>query len=131
MLRYWEVVLFSWLVGNADMHLKNFSLYRPKRGAGYQLTPAYDLLSTKLVLADDNEELALTLSGKKRHLRGAHFAKAMQESGIAEKVIENSFSRFHQASERWFELIQKSFLPKDMQEAFQELIASNLGRLSQ
>lgn len=56
-LSYWEVVLFSWLVGNSDMHLKNFSLYRQRKGRGYQLTPAYDLLSTKLVILEDREAL--------------------------------------------------------------------------
>lgn len=126
MLSYWEVVLFSWLVGNSDMHLKNFSLYRPKRSVGYQLTPAYDLLSTKLVMPEDKEELALTLSGKKSKLRGEHFVKAMQNSGILDKVIENTFTKFHQVSEMWFDFIQKSFLPDDMKEEYQMQIAHNL-----
>ena len=59
LVKYWEQVLFSWIVGNADMHLKNYSLYAPD-GDTYQLTPAYDLLSTALVLPEDTEELALT-----------------------------------------------------------------------
>lgn len=126
MLSYWEVVLFSWLVGNSDMHLKNFSLYRPKGSAGYQLTPAYDLLSTKLVIPEDKEELALTLNGKKSKLRGEHFVKAMQNSGISDKVIENTFTKFHKVSEEWFDFIQKSFLPDDMKEEYQMQIARNL-----
>ena len=44
-VNFWEVVVFSWLTGNADMHLKNFSLYNPMHG-GYTLTPAYDMLAT-------------------------------------------------------------------------------------
>ena len=59
----WEQVLFLWLIGNADMHLKNYSLYSPERNE-YQLTPAYDLLSTTLVIPEDTEKLALTLCGK-------------------------------------------------------------------
>lgn len=116
-LSYWEVVLFSWLVGNSDMHLKNFSLYRPRVGSGYQLTPAYDLLSTKLVVPEDTEELALTLAGKKRRLRSGHFARAMRDSGISDKVIENSFTKFHQVLESWLDFISRSFLPDDMQQA--------------
>ena len=64
-VNFWEVVVFSWITGNADMHLKNFSLYNPMHG-GYTLTPAYDMLATTLVMPDDTEELALTLNGKKR-----------------------------------------------------------------
>lgn len=129
LLVYWEVVLFSWLVGNSDMHLKNFSLYRPQQSRGYQLTPAYDLLATKLVLPEDKEELALTLSGKKSNLRGDLFVKAMQNSGISNKVIENTFSKLRQMSGKWFEFIQKSFLLDDLKEALQELIEHNLSKL--
>lgn len=63
-MNYWEVVIFSWITGNADMHLKNFSLYN-NRQLGYGLTPAYDLLCTKIVMPEDTEELALTLNGRK------------------------------------------------------------------
>ena len=56
LVNFWEVVVFSWIVGNSDMHLKNFSLY--DTGMGYSLTPAYDLLSTVIVMPEDTEELA-------------------------------------------------------------------------
>ena len=65
---FFEVILFSWITGNNDMHLKNFSLYSTKP-VNYILTPAYDLLSTKLVLPADSEELALTLNGKEKKIR--------------------------------------------------------------
>lgn len=65
LVNFWEQVLFSWIVGDADMHLKNYSLYSKTKKI-YQLTPAYDLLSTALVMPEDTEELALTLNGKKR-----------------------------------------------------------------
>lgn len=130
LLSYWEVVLFCWLVGNSDMHLKNFSLYSPRKEAGFQLTPAYDMLSTKLVIPEDKEELALTLCGKKSKLKGEHFASAMRESGVSDKVIENAFVKFNQVSTEWFSFIEKSFLPSDMKNAFQELISENLLRLN-
>ena len=129
LLSYWEVVLFSWLVGNSDMHLKNFSLYRPQRAAGYQLTPAYDLLSTKLVLPEDTEELALTLCGKKSKLRKELFTNVMKDSGIPDKVIENSFSKFTQVADQWYDFIQESTLPDDMKESFIALIAKNINAI--
>ena len=129
LLSYWEVVLFSWLVGNSDMHLKNFSLYRPQGATGYQLTPAYDLLSTKLVLPEDTEELALTLCGKKSKLRKELFTNVMKDSGIPDKVIENSFSKFTQVADQWYDFIQESTLPDDMKESFIALIAKNINAI--
>jgi serine/threonine-protein kinase HipA len=84
--KYWEQVLFSWIVGNADMHLKNYSLYSPD-GSDYQLTPAYDLLSTALVLPEDTEELALTLCGRKRKLTRQNFISAMKYAPISSKTL--------------------------------------------
>lgn len=112
-VNFWEVVLFSWLTGNADMHLKNFSLFRP--ADNYMLTPAYDLLSTALAMPEDDEDLALTLNGKKKRIKREDFEKAMLDSGMDAKAIENLFSRFSKAIPKWHELITESFLPTDLQ----------------
>ena len=119
LVKYWEQVFFAWLVGNADMHLKNYSLYAPDSDA-YQLTPAYDLLATALVLPSDTEELALTLCGKKRKLSRAHFLEAMTASGLDLKVCEKLFARFQKVLPAWEGCIRQSFLPEEMQEAYLE-----------
>lgn len=119
LVKYWEQVFFAWLVGNADMHLKNYSLYAPDSDA-YQLTPAYDLLATALVLPSDTEELALTLCGKKRKLSRAHFLEAMTSSGLDPKVCEKLFARFQKVLPAWEGCIRQSFLPEEMQEAYVE-----------
>lgn len=126
-VNFWEVVLFSWLTGNADMHLKNFSLFRP--ADNYILTPAYDLLSTALAMPEDDEELALTLNGKKKRLRREDFEKAMRDSGMNETVIANLFSRFSKAVPEWHELIRQSFLPMDLQVAYHEKIDTMARRI--
>ena len=128
LVKYWEQVLFSWLIGNADMHLKNYSLYAPV-GSEYQLTPAYDLLSTALVIPEDTEELALTLCGKKRKLARRHFLEAMAASGLDEKVCDNLFARFGRILPEWEDFICKSFLPQDLQEGYIELINNRFIRL--
>lgn len=110
-VNFWEVVLFSWLTGNADMHLKNFSLFRP--ADNYMLTPAYDLLSTALAMPEDDEELALTLNAKKKRIKREDFEKAMRDSGMDEKAISNMFSRFFKAIPEWHHLIDESFLNDD------------------
>ncbi len=112
-VNFWEVVLFSWLTGNADMHLKNFSLYKPK--STYILTPAYDLLSTAIVMPEDDEELALTLNGKKKRINRDDFEKAMKDSGMDEKAIANVFSKFSRVLPKWNEIIKESFLPAEKQ----------------
>ena len=119
-VNFWEVVVFSWLTGNADMHLKNFSLYRP--ADNYMLTPAYDLLSTSIVMPEDEEELALTLNGKKKKIKRADFEKAMLDSGMDEKAIEKLFKKFAKTLPKWYALIEESFLPKDMMTAYREKI---------
>ena len=125
LVNYWEQVLFSWITGNADMHLKNFSLYSQQKGI-YTLTPAYDLLSTALVMPEDTEELALTLNGKKRKIRITDFIEVMRASGLEDKVITNLFNKFLKVQDKWMEFIDISFLPNDMKGIYKSLIAEKL-----
>ena len=127
-VNYWEQVVFSWITGNADMHLKNFSLYSRERGA-FMLTPAYDMLSTTLVMPEDTEELALTLNGKKRKLKKSDFVASMQASGLEDKVMENIFAKYAKVKDKWFEFIDISFLPSDMKDGFKSIIAGRLALL--
>lgn len=127
-VNFWEVVVFSWLTGNADMHLKNFSLYRP--ADNYILTPAYDLLSTVLAMPEDDEELALTLNGKKKRIRRDDFEKAMRENGMKDSAIAKLFDRFSKSVPKWHGLINESFLPKALQKAYHDKIDIMARRLS-
>lgn len=127
-VNFWEVVVFSWLTGNADMHLKNFSLYKP--GDNYILAPAYDLLSTAIAMPNDDEELALTLCGKKKHIKRDDFEKAMQESGMDEKAIANLFNRFAKVLPKWHKLICESFLPSELQDAYHSKIDTMARKIS-
>lgn len=127
-VNFWEVVVFSWLTGNADMHLKNFSLYRP--ADNYMLAPAYDLLSTALAMPEDDEELALTLNGKKKRIRRNDFEKAMLENGMNDNAIAKLFDRFSKSVPKWHGLINESFLPKALQKAYHDKIDIMARRLS-
>ena len=119
-INFWEIVVFSWLTGNADMHLKNFSLFKPTDN--YVLTPAYDLISTSIVMPEDDEELALTLNGKKKKIKREDFDKAMSDSGMEEKSIANLFKKFEKAYPKWIEMIAQSFLPEEQQGLYREQI---------
>lgn len=129
LINYWEQVVFSWITGNADMHLKNFSLYS-KVYQEYNLTPAYDMLSTALVMTEDTEELALTLNGKKRKIRKLDFEISMRASGLEEKVIRNIFNKFLKVKDKWFDFIDISFLPEEMKIAYKDIITNRLTLLN-
>lgn len=124
---FWQLVIFCWITGNADMHLKNFSLYKPAES--YQLAPAYDLLSTALVMPEDTEELALTLNGKKRKINRQDFELAMTSCGLNAKVIDNIFKGFQKSIPKWEADIDDSFLPEMMKLKYKEEILSKMDRL--
>ena len=124
LVNYWEVVVFSWLTGNSDMHLKNFSLLSLVPGL-YTLAPAYDLLNVHL-LFDDPEELALTLDGRKRKVTRQNFVNAMRRTGLDDKVTGNIFAKFAKVQPRWEAFIDQSFLPEDLREAYKAEIARRM-----
>ena len=120
-INFFEQVLFSFLTGNADMHLKNFSLIdRPDMG--YVLAPAYDMVASTLVVEGDDEDLALTLNGKKKRIRKKDFLEAFSRFNIDQKSIENIFGRFEKSLVQWENFIDRSFLPVEMQKEYKDLI---------
>jgi serine/threonine-protein kinase HipA len=107
-LNYFELLLFSYLTGNNDMHLKNFSLlYENDKMA---LSPAYDLLNVNLVNPKDDEELGMTLNGKKKKIELSDFILLAKTLQIPMKAMENSFKKFSSANEKVNTLINSSFL---------------------
>ena len=82
-------IVFSFAIGNSDMHLKNFSLIETNEGSQkYVLSDAYDMLSTNVVIPTDKEELALTINGKKQNIRKKDFFVFAQTIGLNQKVAE-------------------------------------------
>ena len=130
LVNFWEVVMFSWITGNSDMHLKNFSLISKERG-NYMLSQAYDLINVHLVFPEDDEELALTLDGKKKRIGRKNFVNAMQTSGLGRKVIENIFKKFIGAAPEWHDFIDISFLPQELKDKYKNEIAVNLSKLTE
>ena len=124
---YMQLLLFCFITGNNDMHLKNFSLYRPSEG--YQLTPAYDLVNTSIANPDDTEELALPLSGRKTKLHLANFLQAAATMGIEENVVRHLTDNMSKALPKWMQLINDSFLDETMKEKYRQTIETRLARL--
>ncbi len=128
LVNFWEVVLFSWITGNSDMHLKNFSLISKEAG-NYVLSQAYDLINVHLVFPEDTEELALTLDGRKKKIDRMNFVRAMESSGLESKVIENIIKKFMNAAPKWYDFIDISFLSQELKEKYKAEIAGNLAKL--
>ncbi|TXF74823.1 HipA domain-containing protein [Chryseobacterium sp.] len=127
-LNFYELVLFSFLTGNNDMHLKNFSLI--KYGKEYSFCPAYDLVSSTLVNEEDHEEMALNLNGKKNKITRKDFEVSMMKAGIEKKAVDNLFKKFEKVVPKWKEVIRKSFLPETFQEQFLLLIEKRIEHIS-
>ena len=126
-LFFFEITLFSFLTGNNDMHLKNFSMIENARG--WTLAPAYDLLNVAIVLPEDEEELALTLSGKKKKLKREHFEQFAKELGLTTKQIKGVFNRFEAKWNEIFELIDVSFLSNASKNKYKELMDNRFKRI--
>lgn len=124
---YMQLLLFCFVTGNNDMHLKNFSLYRPSEN--YLLTPAYDLLNVAIANPKDKGELALPLSGRKTKLRLDDFLNAAKTMGLDENVVQHLIESLQKTLPKWQTLIHNSFLSEDIKKAYEELIISRLGRL--
>jgi serine/threonine-protein kinase HipA len=109
-----EIAVFSFLTGNSDMHLKNFSLFRLNNGT-CRLTPAYDLLPVKILMPEDSEELALTLNGKKKRLTRNDFLIFGERLKMTEKQIENALNRIVSGVlDNLPTTMKNSFLPDDL-----------------
>lgn len=124
-VNFFEVVLFSYLTGNADMHLKNFSLLE-QPGLGMTLSPAYDLVNTALVNPADEEELALNLNGKKKKIKKQDFVAAMRISNLEEKQQQNIFHKMEKAFPEWTKQIDNSFLNDEDKERYKEILKERL-----
>lgn len=121
--RYFEVVLFTWLTGNSDMHLKNFSLLKDPQ-LGWKLSPAYDLLSTRLVIPaeKDPEELALTLTGKKSNFSPSLFQEFGLHIGLNKKQVDNILEKMIGNRKAFKTIVDKSFLSVGMKEIYLHIL---------
>lgn len=127
-IHFFELALFCFLTGNADMHLKNFSLLTTRVNEVI-FSPAYDLLCTKLAIPDDKEEMALTLNGRKRKLNLQDFDAFAKNLMIPGKTIQHTLARFKDRLQHVNLWIDISFLPDEMKTRYKEIIQENAGRV--
>ena len=116
-------IVFSFVVGNSDMHLKNFSLIETHKASGvYKLSPAYDLLPINVIMPEDTEEFALAMNGKKARIRKKDFFIFAEECIIAKTSAEKMIEKIVSLKRNYQELCENSFLSQPLKERFSELI---------
>jgi serine/threonine-protein kinase HipA len=128
-LYFFDIGLFCFLTGNNDMHLKNFSMINTAEQ--WALSPAYDLLNATIINPDDSEELALTLEGNKKKLKREHFEHLGKGLDLTSRQIEGTFKRFFGNKVKAIEWINNSFLSKDYQERYVDLLNERYARMEE
>lgn len=127
-LFFFELSVFSFLTGNNDMHLKNFSMIEST--LSWVLAPAYDLLNVAIVNPDDTEELALTLDGKKKKLKKEHFEKLAKGLGLTDKQIQRVFKRMITNRHKAMEWIDQSFLSAELKTTYKKVVFDRYAQLN-
>lgn len=126
-LFFFELTLFSFLSGNNDMHLKNYSMIEAV--PGWILSPAYDLLNVSIINPEDDEEIALTLEGKKKKIKREHFERLGVGLGLTPKQISGVFNRFYKNKAKAIHWINNSFLSNEMKESYLQLLEERYARI--
>lgn len=124
-----ELAIFSFLTGNNDMHLKNFSMINTENQ--WTLAPAYDLLNVAIVNPEDTEELALTLEGKKKKLKWEHFENLAKQLELNDKQIKSITKRFITNKPIAMEWIDNSFLSDEFKNKYKTLLEDRYRTLFQ
>jgi serine/threonine-protein kinase HipA len=119
-LALFRLLVVAWWTGNGDMHLKNFSLLRGDDGL-HRLSPAYDLLCTRLVIPDD--PLALSVAGNKKNVTQRQWHKLAEACRLPVRAAERVLRDVAHTGERAVELVERSLLPADMKRSYQKLLA--------
>jgi len=128
-IKFFKLTIFNYIIGNDDMHLKNFSLIT--QDGQSSLSPCYDLLNSTIEYKKQDEEIALPLQGKKRQLTRNqlinYFGKERCE--LTDKSIEKVLEAISTSVPRWNELINISFLSQEMRDKYNTLLETRLNIL--
>jgi serine/threonine-protein kinase HipA len=121
-VEFFKRIVFCFVTGNEDMHLKNFSLIT--KNGKTTLAPAYDLLNSSIAIKSPEEEIALTLKEKKSNLKSSDFVEyyAKERLQLNEKTVETILQDMFKAKQKWKDLISISFLSDDMKEKYDHLL---------
>ena len=131
MAEFYMRIVFSFVTGNSDMHLKNFSLIETEVGSGdYVLSPAYDLLPINVIMPEDTEQLAIPMNGKKRNVRRKDFLIFADVCGLSRISAEKMISLVVKNKDKMKKMCDESYIPEKMKSDFNHLIEERMLILS-
>lgn len=128
-VRFFELAVFNYIIGNNDMHLKNFSMCLTEMG--WAFSPAYDLLNVKIILPEDKEDTALLLGGKKMNLSKEYFDRFGAVLSLNDKQINAVYKRLKKWLPKAIHLIDSSFLKEEYRTAYKALVSKRVERLAE
>ena len=124
-------VVCSFIIGNSDMHLKNFSLRETEPGSrSFRLSAAYDMLPVQIIMPEDKDQFALTLNGKKRNIRKKDFYTFAESCGIPKKAADHMITKLCSLTPKIILLVQDSYLPNDYKQQMIHFVRSRIELLS-
>lgn len=130
MAEFYIRLVFCFIVGNSDMHLKNFSLIETAEGSGeYVLSPAYDLLPVNANMPADKEQFALAMNGKKMNIRKGDFLKFADTCDISRQTAEKLIENLVKLTPKWLKMCEKSLLTDELKERLTKIITERTGCL--
>ena len=123
MAEFYIRLVFCFIVGNSDMHLKNFSLIETAEGSGeYVLSPAYDLLPVNANMPADKEQFALAMNGKKLNIRKGDFLNFADTCDISRQTAEKLIENLVKLTPKWLSMCEKSLLPDELKDRLKKII---------
>ena len=128
LVRLFERALLFYVLGNGDAHLKNFSLLK-KKEVDYQLSPAYDIVNSRLILPGEKEDMCLSLQGKKNRLFGGDFRRLSEHFGLNRKQVDNSLTHLNDLKLSIETMIGESFLSQHLKDGFLEIFRERVKRI--
>jgi serine/threonine-protein kinase HipA len=127
LVNYFELLIFSFLSGNNDMHMKNFSVLHQQ--GQIHLSPAYDLINSNLINPQDKEDVALSLNGKKKKLGRKDFEMLASVLKISDKTLKRTLDKYCKNTDKVFKLIDQSFMSDEYKINYKNIWTEKLNRL--
>ncbi|NIA07153.1 MAG: hypothetical protein GWP14_05890 [Actinobacteria bacterium] len=126
--RLFDLTVFNFVIGNGDAHKKNFSLLTTEDKVS--LSPVYDLVSSRLVIREEADELALTLNGRRNRIARGDFAVFASRLEIAADYTEKKLSQLLSLREDFHGMIAASMLSPTLRERLAGIVAERMDRLN-
>lgn len=131
MTEFYIRLVFSFIVGNSDMHLKNFSLIETAEYSNeYVLSSAYNLLPVNANMPADKEQFALPMNGKKTNIQKKDFLIFAENCGISRTIAENLIKSLLKLTPKWISMCENSLLPTELKNRLTAIITERSATLT-